>query len=159
MFRSATASVLRTVARRAYATEAAATANKLTLNLVMPHQALYTKKEVQQVNLSGANGDIGILANHVPIIEQLKPGVVEVIEKDGKKNKFFVSGGFAVVHPDSSLNINAVEAFPLDSFDKEAIRAGLEEANRKAGSAKDAEAIAEAKVEVEVYTALQAATK
>ncbi|KAI9219147.1 ATP-synthase delta-subunit [Blastocladiella britannica] len=145
---------------RTYATEAvAATSGKLTLNLVAPHQALYTKKEVHQVNLSGVNGDIGILANHVPIIEELKPGVVEVIEKDGKKNKFFVSGGFAAVHPDSSLNINAVEAFTLDSFDKEAIRAGLEEANRKLTSAKDAFSQAEAKVEVEVYTALQQATK
>ncbi|ORZ34595.1 F1 complex, delta/epsilon subunit of ATPase [Catenaria anguillulae PL171] len=147
-------------AARSYATEAAAVSqNKLTLNLLLPHQALYTKKEVQQVNLSGVNGDIGILANHVPIIEELKPGVVEVIEKDGKKNKLFVSGGFAVVHADSSLNINAIEAFPLDAFDKETIRVGLDEATRKLTAAKDAAAQAEAKIEIEVYTALQNATK
>lgn len=32
---------------------------------------------------------MGILSNHVPSIEALRPGVVEVIEEGGKTEKFF----------------------------------------------------------------------
>ena len=32
---------------------------------------------------------MGVLANHVPSIEQLKPGVVEVVEEAGGAKQFF----------------------------------------------------------------------
>lgn len=35
---------------------------------------------------------------------------------------FAVSGGFAVVQPDSQLSINAVEAYPLEDFSAEVRR-------------------------------------
>lgn len=33
--------------------------------------------------------------------------------------KNIVSGGFATMNPDSTLNINAVEAFPVEDFSAE----------------------------------------
>ena len=44
-----------------------------------------------QVNLSAATGDMGILANHVPSIEPLRPGVVEVIDSSSASQKWFGS--------------------------------------------------------------------
>lgn len=67
--------------------------------------------------MSTTDGDMGILAGHVPIVVELKPSVVTLIGQDTKK--FFVSGGFAIVNPDSSLNINAVEAVTLDELDQD----------------------------------------
>lgn len=32
---------------------------------------------------------MGVLANHVPSIEQLKPGLIEVIEESGSSKQFF----------------------------------------------------------------------
>lgn len=32
---------------------------------------------------------MGVLANHVPSIEQLKPGLVEVVEEGGSTKQFF----------------------------------------------------------------------
>lgn len=32
---------------------------------------------------------MGVLANHVPSIEQLKPGLVEVIEESGSNKQYF----------------------------------------------------------------------
>jgi hypothetical protein len=69
-----------------------------------------------QVNLPAETGEMGVLANHVPSIEQLKPGLVEVIEEAGGNKQFFLSGGFAVVQPGSQLSINAVEGYPLEDF-------------------------------------------
>lgn len=42
-----------------------------------------------QVNIPGESGEMGILASHVPSIEQLKPGLVEVIEEAGGSKQFF----------------------------------------------------------------------
>ena len=42
-----------------------------------------------QVNLAAESGEMGILANHVPSIEQLKPGLVEIIEESGGSKQFF----------------------------------------------------------------------
>ena len=67
--------------KRTYATEAAVSTDALKLSLALPHQTLYNDSEVQQVNLPSVNGDLGILANHIPIVEQLRPGLLEIISK------------------------------------------------------------------------------
>lgn len=91
--------------RRGYAE----VADKIKLSLVLPHQvgvhfsdlrlfrvkcstrtqAIFTSADVTQVNISAATGDMGILANHVPSIEPLRPGVVEVIESGNPSKKWF----------------------------------------------------------------------
>jgi F-type H+-transporting ATPase subunit delta len=44
-----------------------------------------------QVNIPAESGEMGILANHVPSIEQLKPGLIEIIEESGGSKQFFCS--------------------------------------------------------------------
>ncbi|KAF9452749.1 ATP synthase subunit delta, mitochondrial [Macrolepiota fuliginosa MF-IS2] len=137
-------------ARRGYAE----VSEKLKLSLALPHKAIYNSQDVVQVNIPAESGDMGILSNHVPSIEPMRPGVVEVIENSGSQ-KFFVSGGFATVHPNNRLTINAIEAAPLEDFSIEAIRAGLAEANKVAsGSGSEADKL-EARIEADVYEALQ----
>ena len=63
---------------------------------------------------------MGILAGHVPVVLELKPSVLTLVNGQ-EATKYFVSGGFAIVNPDSSLNINAVEAFTLDELDQDVI--------------------------------------
>lgn len=53
------------------------------------HQSVYKSQDVVQVNLAAESGEMGVLANHVPSIEQLKPGLVEVIEESGGSKQFF----------------------------------------------------------------------
>ncbi|ETW80663.1 mitochondrial F1F0-ATP synthase, subunit delta/ATP16 [Heterobasidion irregulare TC 32-1] len=140
-----------TLGRRGYA-EAT---DKINLSLVLPHQAIFTSTNVVQVNLSAATGDMGILANHVPSIEPLRPGVVEVIESGNTSKKWFVSGGFANVHPNNKLTINVVEAAPLEDFSPEAVRANLQEAQKVLVGNGSEEDKAEARIEADVYEALQ----
>ncbi|KAF8332836.1 epsilon subunit of F1F0-ATP synthase N-terminal domain-containing protein [Cantharellus anzutake] len=150
---SRTTPSLGVISRRGYAE--AVSPDKLQLSLVLPHETIFKSTDVTQVNISAASGDMGILASHVPSVEPLRPGVLEIIESGGQSQKWFVSGGFAVVHPGSSLTINAVEAASLDKFSIEAIRSNLAEAQRViAGSGSEEEKI-EARIELEVYEALQ----
>jgi F-type H+-transporting ATPase subunit delta len=44
-----------------------------------------------QVNIPAESGEMGVLANHVPSIEQLKPGLIEIIEESGGSKQFFCS--------------------------------------------------------------------
>ncbi|TPX32366.1 hypothetical protein SmJEL517_g04517 [Synchytrium microbalum] len=146
------------------ATETAPTtapaAGKLLLNFAVPHTTLLKNVEITQVNITSSEGDMGILADHVPMIAQLAPGIVEIFQGADKTKKFFVSGGFAIINPDSTMNINAVEAVPLEQVDFDAARRGADEATRKA-SASGASEIekAAAKAELEVFEALVAAQK
>ncbi|KDQ57450.1 hypothetical protein JAAARDRAFT_193779 [Jaapia argillacea MUCL 33604] len=140
-----------TLGRRGYAE----VADKIKLSLVLPHQAIFTSTDVVQVNLSAATGDMGILANHVPSIEPLRPGVVEVIEASNASKKWFVSGGFATVHPNNKLTINVVEAAPLEDFSAEAVRANLAEAQKVIAGNGSEEDKTEARIEADVYEALQ----
>jgi len=66
-----------------------------------------------------------------------------------------VSGGFATVQPGNLLSINAVEAYSLEDFSAEAIRTNLAEAQKVASGSGSEEEVAEAKIELEVYEALQ----
>ncbi len=52
-------------------------------------QAIFKSADVVQVNIPAESGEMGVLANHVPSIEQLKPGLVEVIEEGGSSKQFF----------------------------------------------------------------------
>ncbi|SCU84493.1 LAMI_0C07690g1_1 [Lachancea mirantina] len=142
------------VSKRGYA-EAAE--GFLKLQFALPHQTLYGGSQVTQVNLPAQSGQIGVLANHVPTVEQLAPGVVEVFEGNSSK-KYFVSGGFATVQPDSTLSITSAEAFPLDSFSTESVRSLLSEAGKDLSSS-DEKIAAEAAIKIEVLEALQAALK
>ena len=57
--------------------------------LTCHHQSMYKSTDVVQVNIPAESGEMGILANHVPSIEQLKPGLIEVIEESGASKQFF----------------------------------------------------------------------
>ncbi|KAK3302139.1 ATP synthase delta chain mitochondrial precursor [Chaetomium strumarium] len=142
--------------RRGYAE---AVSDKIKLSLSLPHQAIYQSQDVVQVNIPAESGEMGVLANHVPSIEQLKPGVVEVIEENGNNKRFFLSGGFAVVQPKSALSINAVEGYPLEDFSAEAVKAQIAEAQKVVSGGGSEQDIAEAKIELEVLESLQAHLK
>lgn len=61
-----------------------------------------------------------------------------------------VSGGFAIVQPNSSLSINAVEGYALEDFSPENVRSQIAEAQKIAGGSGSEIDIAEAKIEIEV---------
>lgn len=68
-------------------------------SLVAPERELFSG-EVDQVDAPGADGDLGVLAGHEPLMTTLKPGEV-VVTQGAKKRVFTVDGGFADITPDS----------------------------------------------------------
>ncbi|EON63287.1 ATP synthase subunit delta, mitochondrial [Coniosporium apollinis CBS 100218] len=133
-------------------------ASQVSVATVRKHRLMEIVKSVQ-VNIPAESGEMGVLANHVPSIEQLRPGLIEVIEEQGGSKSYFTSGGFAVVQPGSELSVNCVEAYALEDFSAEAVRNQIAEAQKIAGGSGSEQDIAEAKIELEVLESLQAAMK
>lgn len=105
---------------------------RFKVNFYTPH-GVVAQAKLEQVLLPGVEGYFGVKANHVPIIAQLKPGVVEL--HDGNDvTKYFVSGGFAFVHPNSTADICVLEAATLDQFDTTAVKQALQAASAAAAT-------------------------
>jgi F-type H+-transporting ATPase subunit epsilon len=91
-------------------------------DLVAPEKLLFSS-EVRQVDLPGAEGDLGVLAGHAPVITNLRPGILVIYGEGGEQLRIVVNGGFAEVGP-NGLTVLADSAVPLDEFDR-SVLAGL----------------------------------
>eukprot|EP00937_MAST-01D_sp_MAST-1D-sp2_P002629 g2629.t1 len=156
--RRSTRSLHGSVARLAEeAAAAGAAAENVTLNFALPHEAIYEGAIVDQVILPGEAGEYGVTAGHTPNITQLKPGVMQIHhEKDDKEPEtYFISGGFAVTHENSTTDVSAIEAVKLDDLDAAAAQAGYAEAKSAYDTASDDSAEkAEAQIAMETYAAV-----
>lgn len=86
----------------------------LHFEFVSPERVLFSG-DVDQVDLPGAEGDMGILAGHAPLVTALRPGIV-TIYNGSTREPVVVIGGFAEVSP-AGLTILADRAMPRDNFD------------------------------------------
>ncbi|KAJ7645264.1 hypothetical protein B0H17DRAFT_1104280 [Mycena rosella] len=116
--------------------------DKIKLTLVLPIKSVF-----RPAGSPGADVFCQPIFTSTDVVQPLRPGVVEVIESTGSK-KWFVSGGFATVHPGNTLTVNVVEAAPLEDFSNE-------EALRVAAGNGSEEDKLEARIEADVYEALQ----
>jgi F-type H+-transporting ATPase subunit epsilon len=70
-------------------------AEQLHLSLVTPEKQV-VNEEVDQVNVPGSEGDLGILYDHAPIITNLRPGPLSY-QKGEVNTQLVVSGGYLEV--------------------------------------------------------------
>jgi F-type H+-transporting ATPase subunit epsilon len=106
----------------------------LHLDLVSPERVLISG-DVDQVDLPGAEGDMGILAAHAPLVTTLRPGIVTVY-RDGKREPIVVTGGFAEVGP-AGLTVLADKAVPRENFDLAMLSAEIKDAEEDVADATD----------------------
>lgn len=142
---------LRMVQTRGYADE-------MKLTFAAANQVFYDSAEVRQIDVPTLSGAFGILPKHVPTLAVLQPGVVNVYEKDGAPKQFFVSSGTVTVNNDSSVQVLAEEAHPIENLDAAAAREGLTKAQQEMAAATTDVAKAEAAIALEVSEALVKAT-
>ncbi len=92
--------------------------------LVSPEKLLFSG-DVEQVDVPGAEGDFGVLAEHAPMVTTLRPGILTV-HGEGGEQKIVVLGGFAEVSADG-LTVLAEVAETVESIDRETIAARIGE--------------------------------
>ena len=103
--------------------------NKLQLSVVTPER-LVVDEEVDQVNIPGVEGDLGILYDHAPILTTMRPGQFSyesVGEKGRETIQMVVSGGYLEV-TDNRVIVLAEAVEFLDEIDQERAKASLAKA-------------------------------
>jgi F-type H+-transporting ATPase subunit epsilon len=92
--------------------------------LVSPEKLLFSG-EVEQVDVPGAEGDFGVLADHAPMVTTLRPGILTVHAAGGAQ-KIVVLGGFAEVSS-AGLTVLADLAESAESIDRSVIATRMSE--------------------------------
>jgi F-type H+-transporting ATPase subunit epsilon len=132
-------------------------ADTLELQIVTPDKML-VKEQVDDVQIPGKAGDIGVLPGHAPLITELTIG--EIAYKQGAKTEHLsVAWGFAEVLPDkvTILAQTAERAGEIDVERAKAAKARAEEALKNAGPDFDYDANlnaikrADVRIEVALY--------
>ena len=101
--------------------------DKLTFSLVSPEAELFSG-EVDQVDIPGSEGDLGILPNHSPLMAAIRTGAITVYA-DGAETQYFVQGGFADVTP-AGLTVLAEKAALLSDITPDALQGDIEAAKQ-----------------------------
>ncbi|CAN5329638.1 F0F1 ATP synthase subunit epsilon [soil metagenome] len=109
----------------------------LHFELVSPERLLMSA-EVAMVTIPGAEGDMGILPGHAPVLSTLRPGVITVTHDSGKDEKIFVRGGFAEVNA-TGLTVLAEVAVPIAELNPEVLAQQIKDASEDVADAQDDE--------------------
>jgi F-type H+-transporting ATPase subunit epsilon len=111
----------------------------LTLDVVTPERPI-VHEEVDEVQLPGAEGALGILPRHAPLLAQLQPG--ELWYRKGNERQFLsIEFGLAEVLPDRVTVLATLAERPeeIDVSQAETARRQAEEEMRHSVTAEDAE--------------------
>ncbi len=108
-------------------------ADTLQFDLVSPERRL-ASMEATEVQIPGSEGDMTAMADHMPLITTLRPGVLKVTGSSGTE-EFVVSGGFAEITA-SSASVLAEQAMPKGDVTAEFLASltAEAEANREAAT-------------------------
>lgn len=75
---------------------------KLHVEIVTGERVVYSEDDVDMVVAPGADGTLGILPRHAPLISVLASGELR-IKKGGNEESIIVFGGFIEVNPDKVI--------------------------------------------------------
>ena len=100
---------------------------KMELEIVTPEK-LFFSGEVDEVNVPGAEGYLGILPGHAPLLSELQIGVISY-RQGSQETHLFCSWGFAEVLPDRVSVLVEVAETP-DKIDVERARSEKDEAEK-----------------------------
>jgi F-type H+-transporting ATPase subunit epsilon len=86
------------------------------LEIVSPEKLLLSRP-VDMVVVPAAEGELGVMAQHAPMIVLLRGGTIRLYEGGQVTERLFVSGGFAEVTPDR-VTVLADEATPVGALSR-----------------------------------------
>jgi len=106
----------------------------LHFEFVSPETVLFSG-DVDQVDLPGMEGDLGVLPGHAPLVTLLRPGIITII-REGQREAIVVVGGFAEVGP-GGLTVLADRAGAREDFDLQALADDIRDAEEDVADCKD----------------------
>ncbi len=108
-------------------------ADTITFDLVSPERLLLST-DADMVTIPGADGYMGVMAGHMPLVSTLRPGMIDV-QANGKDERFFIRGGFAEINP-TKVTVLAEEAIPMSEMDLAVLDQRIRDAEEDLSAAK-----------------------
>ena len=99
----------------------------LQLEIVSPEKLLLAKT-VEMVTIPAAEGEMGVLENHAPMLVMLRGGTISLTENGQITDRLYVAGGFAEV-TQTRCTVLANEAIPVGELSRATAEQRLADAN------------------------------
>ena len=115
-------------------------------DIVSAHNEIWSG-QAAQVFATGVSGELGIYPRHTPLITQLKPGPVRVVDENGEEQFFFCGGGIIEIQP-HIVTVLADTAMRGEDLDATAAQKAKEEAERALADRTDAMEVADAQAKL-----------
>ncbi|MFT4807375.1 MAG: F-type H+-transporting ATPase subunit epsilon [Paraglaciecola sp.] len=74
---------------------------------------------VKTIQVTGSEGELGILPGHTPLLTMLMPGMVRLVNQNGDEETIYINGGVLEVQPDS-ITVLADTAIRAEDLDEQA---------------------------------------
>jgi len=100
-------------------------ANTLRLEIVTPLEKAFSD-DVAMVVLPGVEGEMGVYPMHIPVMTEIKPGVLKIV-KDGQESDFAVGEGFVEIAQDH-VTVLTDMAIVESAIDERAVEKAIERA-------------------------------
>ncbi|MGS0677065.1 F0F1 ATP synthase subunit epsilon [Shewanella sp. 0m-4] len=88
------------------------------LDMVSAESHIFSGR-VAQLQVSGTEGELGIMPGHAALLTSIKPGMARIVKQDGSEEVFYLSGGILEVQP-SSISVLADVVMRADEIDEQA---------------------------------------
>ena len=105
--------------------------------IVVTPEATVVDAQTSFVTLPFHDGELGVAANHAPLIGRLGVGEMR-FESDGKTRRFYIDGGFAQI-ADNVVSVMAERAMAAQDMDVEEAKQQLTDAAGQAASGEEVE--------------------
>lgn len=70
------------------------------LDVVSAEESLFSGR-IESLQITGSEGELGIMPGHAPLLTALKPGMARIVKQHGTEEVIYLSGGMLEVQPNS----------------------------------------------------------
>ncbi len=102
----------------------------IRLEVVTPTRTVLSR-DVEMVIARTIDGDIGVMAGHIPLVTVLQPGIMRLRDEAEGDKKVAISGGFLEVSPDNKVTVLAQTAELASEIDVERARRAAQRARER----------------------------
>ncbi|NQY33900.1 MAG: F0F1 ATP synthase subunit epsilon [Alteromonadaceae bacterium] len=91
----------------------------VNLNVVSAEEELFSGR-IESLQITGSEGELGIMPGHAPLLTSLKPGMARIVKYGGEEEVIYLSGGMLEVQP-NNVTVLADVAVRANDLDEQAV--------------------------------------
>ncbi|EDM24421.1 F0F1 ATP synthase subunit epsilon [Caminibacter mediatlanticus TB-2] len=114
----------------------------MKIDIVTPLGRIF-QGEIKEATFPGIDGEFGVLDGHLPLVTNLKPGVITLKKDNGNEEVIAINWGYVEVTPEH-INVLAEGAVPVTGSSESEIAEAIERAKKLIQEAADSDVLAAA---------------